>query len=57
MPIRMQRDYEPDGWLGILIGSRLFYDFSGKYPIDKKYKEMQRALHGLDNIAEEGVDY
>ncbi|KAK3098736.1 hypothetical protein FSP39_022570 [Pinctada imbricata] len=54
IPLRMQTNYAPDGWLGILIGSKLFYDFSGvKYPIESKYKELLRALNNQDSIPEE----
>ncbi|KAK7092888.1 uncharacterized protein [Littorina saxatilis] len=28
IPLRLQRGYRPDGWLGILVGSRLYFDFS-----------------------------
>ncbi|CAD5120163.1 DgyrCDS8740 [Dimorphilus gyrociliatus] len=28
LPVRMDKSYKPDGWLGIIIGSRLYYDFS-----------------------------
>ena len=56
----MERDYKPDGWLGILIGTKLFFDFSGKYEFREKFSklivELQRlktALYGetIDGIA------
>ncbi|ELT88039.1 hypothetical protein CAPTEDRAFT_72731, partial [Capitella teleta] len=28
VPLRMQKRYSPDGWLGALLGNRLFFDFS-----------------------------
>jgi hypothetical protein len=28
VPLRLQPGYRPDGWLGILVGSRLYFDFS-----------------------------
>ena len=30
MPLRLQTSYRPDGWLGILVGSRLYFDFSNE---------------------------
>jgi hypothetical protein len=30
MPLRMQSNYQPDGWLGLIIGARLYVDFSHK---------------------------
>lgn len=29
IPLMMQLQYTPDGWLGLLRGSKIFYDFSG----------------------------
>lgn len=28
LPVRMVKDYKPDGWLGFVIGAKLYYDFS-----------------------------
>ncbi|KAL3889424.1 hypothetical protein ACJMK2_001768 [Sinanodonta woodiana] len=44
IPLKMERGYEPDGWLGILIGTKVFYDFSGKYDVEKKINELIRAI-------------
>ncbi|XP_070554360.1 uncharacterized protein [Ptychodera flava] len=30
IPIRVQQDYSPDGWLGILIGTKLYFDISSE---------------------------
>ncbi|CAH1783289.1 unnamed protein product [Owenia fusiformis] len=40
VPIKVQQGYTPNGWLGMMIGTKLFYDFSGKYPFDPKYAEL-----------------
>ncbi|CAL1544855.1 unnamed protein product [Lymnaea stagnalis] len=42
--LQMERDYKPDGWLGILLGDKLFYDFSGKYDFDSKLIQMMKEL-------------
>lgn len=42
----MQTGYKATGWLGAMIGARLFYDFSGKYDFDKKFSELYLALAG-----------
>ncbi|XP_064620815.1 uncharacterized protein LOC135483734 [Lineus longissimus] len=44
IPIMVQANYRPDGWLGLLIGTKLYYDFSGKHPFDKKLAELIRVL-------------
>lgn len=40
----MEMNYKLDGWLGFIIGTKLFYDFSGKYPFEKKVNELIREL-------------
>ena len=41
----MERNYNPTGWLGFLIGSRLFFDFSGVYPFEKKMEDLLREIN------------
>ena len=43
----METDYKPDGWLGILVGTKLFYDFSGKYDFSDKSNQLLREISGL----------
>ena len=43
----MEADYKPDGWLGILIGTKLFYDFSGKYDFNDKVDKLIKEVAGL----------
>ncbi|XP_062567505.1 uncharacterized protein LOC134229735, partial [Saccostrea cucullata] len=53
IPLKMQRDYEPRGWLGMILGEKLFYEFSGKYPFDQKAKELlTEILYHLQNPPE-----
>lgn len=44
IPLLMEGGYKPDGWLGIIKGSKLFFDFSGKYPLARKFEELVREL-------------
>lgn len=62
VPLLMQTGYKATGWLGAMIGARLFYDFSGKYDFDKKFTELYLALAGklvpkntLNSIPEDAV--
>lgn len=41
----MEKNFKPDGWLGFIIGSRLFFDFSGKYSFESKIEQLLRELH------------
>ncbi|XP_076083083.1 uncharacterized protein LOC143054087 isoform X1 [Mytilus galloprovincialis] len=44
IPLKMEMNYKADGWLGFIIGAKLFYDFSGKYPVEKKTNELIREI-------------
>lgn len=62
VPLLMQTGYRATGWLGAMIGARLFYDFSGKYDFDKKFTELYSLLAGkltpkktLGSIPEDAV--
>lgn len=44
LPLIMSKNYKPDGWLGFMLGSKLYYDFSGKYDIQEKFDELMRAI-------------
>ncbi|XP_064597655.1 uncharacterized protein LOC135464094 [Liolophura sinensis] len=44
IPLLMEDSYRPDGWLGILLGSKLFFDFSGKYSFESKLESLQKEL-------------
>lgn len=49
----MERDYEPRGWLGMILGAKLFFEFSGKYPFDQKAQELLKEINShLENIPE-----
>ena len=43
VPLMMER-YEPDGWLGIIVGTKKFYDFSGKYPFTSRAQGLLQEL-------------
>ena len=47
----MEQDYKPNGWLAILVGNGLSYDFSGKYRFEAKCEELLKridVLYGVD---------
>jgi len=41
IPIMMESNYKPDGWLGILLGGRLWYDYTNEHRWEEK---MQRLV-------------
>ncbi|KAK7484537.1 hypothetical protein BaRGS_00024169 [Batillaria attramentaria] len=54
IPLLMESGYTPNGWLGILLGSKLYFDFSGRYPFDKKFEELVRELGEKGKLSQTG---
>ncbi|VDP67462.1 unnamed protein product [Echinostoma caproni] len=48
--------YRPNGWLGIMLGARIYLDFSGKYPFEKKFEELLFSLNKVANKNPENAD-
>ncbi|XP_077984364.1 uncharacterized protein LOC144438999 [Glandiceps talaboti] len=44
IPIRVEPNYSPDGWLGILVGTRLYFDFSSDELLEKNFDNLVREL-------------
>ncbi|KAL5013647.1 hypothetical protein ScPMuIL_007917 [Solemya velum] len=48
-PLKMESDYEPDGWLDLMTAGMTYYDFSGKYrfevPLEKLLKELHKRVY------------
>ncbi|XP_074621718.1 uncharacterized protein LOC141880171 [Acropora palmata] len=56
IPLMMQRDYTPDGWLGIILGTRLWIDFRNDYKLSTSAEKLLKELggRGLENQAKGG---
>lgn len=47
IPLKLDRQYKPDGWLGKICASKFFYEFSEKHP----FKEtVPKLLHEISEI-------
>ena len=44
VPLVLQPGYDPDGWLGALVGSRLHYDFSSAELLPTELPKLIREL-------------
>ncbi|XP_060575827.1 uncharacterized protein LOC132733241 [Ruditapes philippinarum] len=44
VPLKMQRGYKPDGWLGALIGARLYIEFSPHYPFEDQMIKVRNQI-------------
>ena len=48
IPINMEYKYKPTGWLGIIIGARLYVDFSlYKYPLNGRFGLLMKEMGTL----------
>ncbi|CAL1533228.1 unnamed protein product [Lymnaea stagnalis] len=53
----MQRGYQPDGWLGLLLGTKMYYDFSGKYPFKASMGGLIKAVMQFADVdSTDGVE-
>ncbi|CAF0785530.1 unnamed protein product, partial [Didymodactylos carnosus] len=46
VPILMQKKYKPDGWLGILVGTRLYIDFN-KNDFQTNYEKLLNEIEAV----------
>ncbi|XP_070554353.1 uncharacterized protein [Ptychodera flava] len=55
IPIRVQSNYTPDGWLGIMVGAKLYFDFSTEDYFEKHFPNLVKELgeRGKNTIQEE----
>ncbi|XP_077867610.1 uncharacterized protein LOC102806025 [Saccoglossus kowalevskii] len=44
VPLLMESYYKPDGWLGMLMGVKLYIDFSGVYTYEDQIKKLIKEL-------------
>ena len=51
----MQRHYKADGWLGMLMGAKLYINFDGKYEFEEAFEMLMKELEPyLKDVAPEG---
>ena len=46
IPLMMQKNYKADGWLGMLLGTKMWIDFQSKYTIDSGVTKLVKELAG-----------
>jgi len=44
VPLRLEADYEPDGWLRMLTGSDSYYDFSDPENFETEWNRLRAKL-------------
>ena len=43
VPIKMKKDYTPDGWLGFILGTRMYIDF-GEHEFEKAVELLHNEI-------------
>lgn len=51
VPLMMQRGYRADGWLGMLMGAKLYCNFDGKYEFDQAYEKLINEIKPMFKVA------
>jgi hypothetical protein len=51
VPLRLQQGYNPDGWLGALVGNKLYFDFSQATKYEDSIKRLIKELSNYQNAA------
>ncbi|CAH8542932.1 unnamed protein product [Heterobilharzia americana] len=49
--LRVERGYVPNGWLGFMMGTRLYIDISGKYPFEEKFTDLCQRIDTYRQIS------
>ncbi|EDO45030.1 predicted protein [Nematostella vectensis] len=58
VPLMMEKSYRPDGWLGMIMGAKLWIDFSDKQTlrVDDSFEKLQKEIgmrgRGRGNVVE-----
>ena len=54
VPLLLQQGYDPDGWLGLILGSKLYFDFSPAKKFEDSIEALIKELKN-NNIAANGM--
>lgn len=44
IPLLLERDYKPDGWLGAILGTKFYFDFTNLGQFDATFMSLQKEL-------------
>ncbi|XP_064620178.1 uncharacterized protein LOC135483318 [Lineus longissimus] len=50
IPLVVETQYKPDGWLGFIKGAKMYYDITNKATFEEKMKQLMKAL-GLKGMS------
>ncbi|XP_018619019.1 uncharacterized protein LOC108941064 isoform X1 [Scleropages formosus] len=55
IPLMMEQNYKPDGWLGALLGTKLWIDFSEQCNFEESIKQLIRDIKSCTPVPREVV--
>ncbi|BFZ25773.1 hypothetical protein BsWGS_28812 [Bradybaena similaris] len=55
IPLLMQRQYSPDGWLSITVGTKPYIDFTGKFPYEKSVQGLLKEMRACGMSSQTAV--
>jgi len=44
IPLLLEKDYQPDGWLGAIVGAKFYFDFTNNLLYKNKFKALEKEL-------------
>lgn len=57
IPLMMDMYYEPDGWLGLILGAKYYMDFSGIVLFEESVQKLTRELDSSKGSFESKYKY
>ncbi|XP_043933463.1 uncharacterized protein LOC122806805 [Protopterus annectens] len=56
LPLMMEKNYKPDGWLGAILGAKLWIDFTSKQSFEDSINHLIKELGSVIKPAQAGSD-
>ena len=50
IPLMMDYKYKPDGWLGIIVGTKFWIDFTERHKVDSNVEKLVKELGSRGKI-------
>ena len=50
IPLMMEKRYQPDGWLGMVVGTKFWIDCSDKHKLDTSMDRLKKELGSRGNL-------
>jgi hypothetical protein len=54
VPLILQKDYTPDGWLGMMVGTKLYFEFSEEDKFESAIDGLIKELGDRGRVIADG---